>query len=81
MNSANKAAERQRRIQRQVDSNDASASPRRVEAMQAGARAYPAPPFPKQHHPKPGHESEIEPARCTRRPSGRDRESSIPRLR
>ncbi|WP_336800306.1 SDR family oxidoreductase [Kaistia sp. MMO-174] len=62
MNSANKAAERQRRIQRQVDSNDASASPRRVEAMQAGARAYPAPPFPKQHHPKPGHESEIEPA-------------------
>jgi NAD(P)-dependent dehydrogenase (short-subunit alcohol dehydrogenase family) len=30
--------------------------------MQAGARRYPEPPFPKQHHPKPGMESAIEPA-------------------
>ena len=30
--------------------------------MQAGARKYPEPPFPKQHHPKPGMESAIEPA-------------------
>jgi NAD(P)-dependent dehydrogenase (short-subunit alcohol dehydrogenase family) len=30
--------------------------------MQAGARNYPEPPFPKQHHPKPGEEWKIEPA-------------------
>ena len=30
--------------------------------MQAGARKYPAPPFPKQHHPKPGEEWKIDPA-------------------
>jgi NAD(P)-dependent dehydrogenase (short-subunit alcohol dehydrogenase family) len=29
-------------------------------AMQAGARRYPAPPFPKQHLTKPGHESALE---------------------
>ena len=31
-------------------------------AMQAGAREYPAPPFPKQHLPKPGKESQLDPA-------------------
>jgi hypothetical protein len=30
--------------------------------MQAGARPYPEPPFPEQHHPKPGEESHLEPA-------------------
>src|SRR5260221_6453180 len=29
--------------------------------MQAGARRYPEPPFPKQHLPKPGRESELNP--------------------
>ena len=29
--------------------------------MQAGARQYPVPPFPKQHHPKPGAEWVVEP--------------------
>jgi len=29
--------------------------------MQAGARHYPAPPFPKQHLPKPGEESRLDP--------------------
>jgi NAD(P)-dependent dehydrogenase (short-subunit alcohol dehydrogenase family) len=29
--------------------------------MQAGARDYPEPPFPKQHLPKPGQESRLEP--------------------
>ena len=29
--------------------------------MQAGAREYPAPPFPKQHQPKPGEESQLRP--------------------
>ena len=31
-------------------------------AMQAGARAYPAPPFPEQHQVKPGFESRLDPA-------------------
>jgi NAD(P)-dependent dehydrogenase (short-subunit alcohol dehydrogenase family) len=30
--------------------------------MQAGAREYPAPPFPRQHQPKPGAEHRLEPA-------------------
>ena len=30
--------------------------------MQAGARAYPAPPFPKQHQTKPGDEAALDPA-------------------
>jgi hypothetical protein len=30
--------------------------------MQAGARAYPAPPFPRQHQRKPGSEAALEPA-------------------
>ena len=30
--------------------------------MQAGAREYPEPPFPKQHQPKPGQEAQLEPA-------------------
>jgi short subunit dehydrogenase len=29
-------------------------------AMQAGARRYPEPPFPKQHHAKPGTESDLD---------------------
>src|SRR3954471_12371781 len=32
------------------------------KAMQAGARKYPAPPFPKQHQSKPGSESDLDPA-------------------
>ncbi len=31
-------------------------------AMQAGARDYPVPPFPKQHQPKPGDEAALDPA-------------------
>ncbi len=30
--------------------------------MQAGARHYPSPPFPKQHQPKPGSEADLDPA-------------------
>lgn len=30
--------------------------------MQAGARFYPVPPFPKQHQPKPGEEARLDPA-------------------
>ncbi|UVK46706.1 SDR family oxidoreductase [Mesorhizobium sp. AR07] len=58
-----KTTQRQRRVQRKVDADDrAKPKSKPSGAMQAGARKYPAPPFPKQHHPKPGNESEIEPA-------------------
>ncbi len=30
-------------------------------AMQAGAREYPAPPFPKQHQAQPGEEARLDP--------------------
>ncbi len=55
---------KQQRIQKRVDSKDAS-KPRAKpseRAMQAGARHYPEPPFPKQHHAKPGVEENIKPA-------------------
>ncbi|MGE0499457.1 MAG: SDR family oxidoreductase [Rhizobiaceae bacterium] len=60
---AAKAANRQRKIQREVDAKDRAKPERTSEsAMQAGARRYPEPPFPRQHHPKPGHEHRIDPA-------------------
>lgn len=57
------AVERQHRIQQQVDSADNSKGDgSKPSAMQAGARTYPAPPFPKQHQAKPGSEAILEPA-------------------
>jgi NAD(P)-dependent dehydrogenase (short-subunit alcohol dehydrogenase family) len=59
-----KAEERKQRvIQRKVDADDRR-KPEKTKkgAMQAGARRYPEPPFPKQHHPKPGEEWKIDPA-------------------
>jgi NAD(P)-dependent dehydrogenase (short-subunit alcohol dehydrogenase family) len=54
---------KQRAIQRKVDADDRGKARKKPSgAMQAGARVYPQPPFPKQHHPKPGKESAIEPA-------------------
>jgi hypothetical protein len=59
------AAEQQRRIQDQVEQADKRAEeeksfqPKRQGAMQAGARRYPEPPFPKQHQDKPGIEAEL----------------------
>src|ERR1700704_3329818 len=32
-----------------------------AKPMQAGARRYPEPPFPKQHQPKPGQEAQLKP--------------------
>ena len=58
-----KAPVRQRRIQEQVaqaDKKRPKENPKR--AMQAGAREYPAPPFPKQHLAKPGFEADLNPA-------------------
>ena len=57
------AGERQREIQEQVAEADKEHRPKEPKnAMQAGARNYPAPPFPKQHQPKPGSEAHLDPA-------------------
>jgi hypothetical protein len=58
-----KASERQRRIQKQVAAADRRHPKEKPsKAMQAGAREYPAPPFPKQHQAKPGKEAVLDPA-------------------
>jgi NAD(P)-dependent dehydrogenase (short-subunit alcohol dehydrogenase family) len=55
-------AKKQREIQKQVDSTDQKKGEGDKQgAMQAGARKYPEPPFPEQHHPKPGEEWKIDP--------------------
>jgi NAD(P)-dependent dehydrogenase (short-subunit alcohol dehydrogenase family) len=57
------AKRRQRTIQNQVASADKKRPREKANAaMQAGARKYPAPPFPKQHLKKPGFESDLRPA-------------------
>jgi NAD(P)-dependent dehydrogenase (short-subunit alcohol dehydrogenase family) len=65
MNARNDAAAetaKQRAIQKDVASDDKTQRHRGKAAMQAGARRYPVPPFPKQHQQKPGYESRLEPA-------------------
>jgi|SRR4051812_43873061 hypothetical protein len=60
---AAKAGIRQRRIQEQVATADKKHPKEEAKkAMQAGAREYPAPPFPKQHQSKPGKEQVLDPA-------------------
>ncbi len=54
-------AEKQREIQDQVAQADKAADQENEEPMQAGARAYPVPPFPKQHQLKPGIEAKLDP--------------------
>jgi NAD(P)-dependent dehydrogenase (short-subunit alcohol dehydrogenase family) len=56
--------DRQRRIQIEIDHIDAAASQSgkgEDQAVQAGLRPNPAPPFPEQHLSKPGIESELDP--------------------
>jgi NAD(P)-dependent dehydrogenase (short-subunit alcohol dehydrogenase family) len=55
-------AAKQRVIQKGIDRADAQDDGSEPGAMQAGARPYPEPPFPKQHHPKPGDEWRLDPA-------------------
>ncbi|HTK84573.1 MAG TPA: SDR family oxidoreductase [Patescibacteria group bacterium] len=56
------AVERQHRIQAQVAQADKKHPKEEAEkAMQAGARKYPAPPFPEQHQAKPGIEAKLDP--------------------
>jgi hypothetical protein len=53
----------QRAIQQQVARADRAHSRREPKrAMQAGARAYPEPPMPRQHRRKPGEERSLHPA-------------------
>jgi NAD(P)-dependent dehydrogenase (short-subunit alcohol dehydrogenase family) len=62
---ADRVAEAQRDIQAPLDAKEKrsfkSDEDDRV-AMQAGARPYPAPPFPEQHQTKPGDEEALDPA-------------------
>lgn len=60
--SAQGEVKKQQSIQRKVAADDANEHKPQMKAMQAGARLYPVPPFPKQHLAKPGHESEVDPA-------------------
>jgi NAD(P)-dependent dehydrogenase (short-subunit alcohol dehydrogenase family) len=64
---AERTAAQQRKIQREVDAKDKTEKEEKAQAktsgaMQAGARKYPAPPFPEQHQTKPGSEEMLEPA-------------------
>jgi NAD(P)-dependent dehydrogenase (short-subunit alcohol dehydrogenase family) len=59
---ADRAARQERRIQDQIDAKEQRSFKGDKEnqpAMQAGAREYPVPPFPKQHLVKPGVEAEL----------------------
>jgi NAD(P)-dependent dehydrogenase (short-subunit alcohol dehydrogenase family) len=61
--SSSGAVKRQQEIQREVANDDAKqkGKSKPEAAMQAGARRYPEPPFPKQHQAKPGHEHKLDP--------------------
>jgi NAD(P)-dependent dehydrogenase (short-subunit alcohol dehydrogenase family) len=60
--SSSSAVAKQRDVQHQVAAADAKGKSKPEGAVQAGARAYPEPPFPKQHQPKPGAEHKLDPA-------------------
>ena len=53
--------EEQRSVQREVKKADEQNNSEGGGAMQAGARAYPEPPFPEQHQAKPGLERRLDP--------------------
>lgn len=59
--SSNAAVRRQQNIQQEVAAADATTPEKPQQPMQAGARLYPEPPFPKQHQAKPGHEYKLDP--------------------
>lgn len=60
--SSTATVKRQRNVQQEVVEAEARVPRTPPKAMQAGARVYPEPPFPKQHQAKPGHEHHLEPA-------------------
>ena len=60
-------ADHERAIQAPIDAKDAKDAKSKggekgEGAVQAGARQYPEPPFPKQHQKKPGEEWRLDPA-------------------
>lgn len=61
---AERVADHERAIQAPIDAKDARSSSDEGQggAVQAGARTYPEPPFPKQHQRKPGDEAALDPA-------------------
>jgi NAD(P)-dependent dehydrogenase (short-subunit alcohol dehydrogenase family) len=62
--SSSSAVTKQQHVQREVAESDRAHKGKEKPdgAMQAGARLYPEPPFPKQHQAKPGHEYRLDPA-------------------
>lgn len=56
---AEAVARQGRNIQRPIERSDRHPPKKSTKAMQAGARVYPAPPFPKQHLSKPGREADL----------------------
>src|SRR4051812_39203430 len=63
---ADGAAQAERDIQAPLDTKERRSLQEKDEekekpAMQAGARPYPAPPFPEQHQVKPGLEARLDP--------------------
>jgi NAD(P)-dependent dehydrogenase (short-subunit alcohol dehydrogenase family) len=60
---ADRIADQERKIQAEIDAKAGeSGAPEGEGAVQAGARRYPEPPFPKQHQRKPGEEAALDPA-------------------
>lgn len=60
---AGKIADQERKIQAEIDARGSGGGGGEDEgAVQAGARKYPEPPFPKQHQKKPGEEFKLDPA-------------------
>src|SRR5579875_281311 len=57
---AERAADQERAIQREIDDEQRSFGGGQQGAMQAGARKYPEPPFPEQHLEKPGLEADLQ---------------------
>ncbi|MGR9424551.1 SDR family oxidoreductase [Rhizobium leguminosarum] len=57
--SSKSTAAKQRDIQSQVAKADEKSNSKPSGAMQAGARNYPEPPFPKVHQDKPGSEADL----------------------
>ena len=62
MANAEKTAAEQRALQEAQDSKGEGSKKSEEGAVQAGARLYPEPPFPKQHQAKPGSEAKLDPA-------------------
>ena len=60
---ADRIADQERKIQAGIDAKAPEGGGSNDEgAVQAGARKYPEPPFPKQHQRKPGDEAALDPA-------------------